>query len=446
MIDGGMRLARLLFRRFPRIGREVAAHVAPHQGYIDGISHAHLTGWACNFADPTERVQHEVVLEHSGEVLLRGQADRFLPGLRELGVGDGAHGFYHRLPRPLTQAEQDQVRVRVIPNGKILPRADTVATVYQPLAFVIMDIVDNCNLRCPFCLYNYEGVHKTNLMSEETIDAAVRFAPYAADGAFWYSCLHEPTMHPQFTEYLRKMPPPERRTIFYTTNLARRMPNEYYEMLAHSGVHHINVSIESRDPAIYERMRKGARHRIFMENWDILLDAFRRGAAPPKLRYIMMAYKSNVREIPSLVDYLLTERDGSEIEVRYTYDEAHIQPDFKQAEYLDEDEWLWLRDRLAHRIGTSVMLSMPPGVGEPAPIAAEAATAIAAPPPSVSNDDPPPGFLPGRYGFRLLWDGQLEVRRVWGGAGPPVPNEVVLATTNVRDIPDAEAFLTSLPI
>ena len=443
-----MRLARTLFRRFPRIGREVAAHVAPHQGYIDGLSHTHVTGWVCNFADGTERVQHEAILENTGEVLLRAQADRFLPGLKELGVGDGAHGFYHRLPRRLTLAEQAQLRVRVVANGKKLTRADTMSTVYQPLAFVIMDIVDNCNLRCPFCLYNYEGVNKTNLMNEETIDAAVRFAPYAADGAFWYSCLHEPTMHPRFTEYLRKMPPLQRRTIFYTTNLARRMPSEYYEMLANSGIHHINISIESRDPAIYERMRKGARHRIFMENWDILLDAFRRGQAPPKLRYIMMAYKANFREIPSLVEHLLTARGGSEIEVRYTYDEAHIPADFKQAEYLDEPDWLWLRDQLAHRNGSTVMLSMPPGVGQPqgAPAAAAQPVAESPPQPLARPDDTPPGFLPGRYGFRLIWDGTLEVRRLWGGSGPPVPSEVLLTTVNVRDVGDPEAFLMSLPI
>ena len=48
--------------------------------------------------------------------------------------------------------------------------------------------------------------------------------------------------------------------------------------------------------------------------------------------------------------------------------------------------------------------------------------------------------------MRLIWNGQLEVRRVWGGSGPPTPSEVLLRTVDVRDIGDPEAFLASLPI
>ena len=146
---------------------------------------------------------------------------------------------------------------------------------------------------------------------------------------------------------------------------------------------------------------------------------------------------------------MLTERGGAEIEVRYTYDEPHIPADFKQSEYLDEAEWLWLRDQLAHRSGSTVMLSMPPGVGEPKAQSGES-TAVQAPTspplPVAADDDTPPGFLPGRYGIRLIWNGQMEIRRVWGGSGPPTPSEVLLKTIDVRDIGDPEAFLASLPI
>ena len=38
--------------------------------------------------------------------------------------------------------------------------------------------------------------------------------------------------------------------------LARRMPPVYFEWLAESGMHHLNISIESVKPELYERMRK----------------------------------------------------------------------------------------------------------------------------------------------------------------------------------------------
>jgi hypothetical protein len=162
-----------------------------------------------------------------------------------------------------------------------------------------------------------------------------------------------------------------------------------------------------------------------------------------------MAYKSNFRDIPALAEHLLTERQGSEIEVRYTYNEPHIPADFAAAEYLDDDEWLWLREQLAPRLGKTVQLSMPPGVGEPKappPAVEQVSDAPPLPAPVVETNGTPPGFLPGRYGFKLIWDGTLEVRRVWGGSGPPQPSEVLLKSINVREIADPEAFLASLPI
>lgn len=467
-----------------RVGRIMIP--SDYDGYLDAASDRHVSGWIFNRARVSERARHQVFLALTGEILVDAVADLVFPGLKEIGVGDGAHGFHHRLPRRLSADEHAQLDVRVFETGLPLKRPDWMGRAYQPIAYVVMDIVDNCNLRCPFCLYDYTGVHKTNMMSEQTIDAALRFAPYAADGAFWYSCLHEPTMHPRFTEYLRKMPPEHRRTIFYTSNLARRMPADYYAFLADSGIHHINVSIESLDPATYERMRKGARHRIFKENWDQMLEAFGKGSAPPKLRYIAMAYKSNFREIPALAEHLLTERGGAEVEVRYTYDEPHIPSEFRAAEYLDDDEWLWLRDQLAPRLNSSVMLSLPPGVEaraaalafEPDPVLANETQSVQAPAIPGSTDaslattpnaeaptrevdlepdfrteepvavvgapDRTGAFLPGRIGLRIHWDGSLEVSRYWIGEGQPAPGEALLAKTNVRDIADVDAFLAGL--
>ena len=77
-----------------------------------------------------------------------------------------------------------------------------------------MDIVDNCNLRCPFCLYDYANTRTTHFMTEQTIEAALRFLPYTRDGEFWFSCLHEPTLHPKLTSFIDKVPPEYRRKLF----------------------------------------------------------------------------------------------------------------------------------------------------------------------------------------------------------------------------------------
>lgn len=105
-------------------------------------------------------------------------------------------------------------------------------------------------------------------------------------------------------EFIEKVPPAYRSKLFHATNLAKRMPPSYFALLADSGMHHINISIESLEPAIYEKMRKGARFRIFKENRDSLVEAFGPGTAPSKLHYMALAYRYAVRDLPALVEYL----------------------------------------------------------------------------------------------------------------------------------------------
>jgi sulfatase maturation enzyme AslB (radical SAM superfamily) len=406
---------------------------------VDGVSCRHAEGWAFNPANPTERVDVEIVLATTGEVLADTRADLPKWGLT---IGDGRHAFYIRFQRELTAEERPLVRVRTMRDGADLPISAEIP--YEPILFVAGDIVDNCNLRCPFCLYDYANTNRTTFMSEETIDAALRFLPYTTDGNFWFSCLHEPTLHPQLMAYIDKVPPEYRRRLFYTTNLAKRMPEGYFSWLAETAMHHINVSIESRDPAIYERMRKGARHRIFMENWDKLVAAFRNGSAPPKLRYIAMAYKSNLRELPELVKYLLEERNGSQIELRYTFDELHIDPAFKAAEFLEPDDWRWLRDELAHYPSDKLQMEFPLGLVLP-PVGSNElppASVVAAPTLSIEKRLAA-AFLRGRYSFRLSADGTLQVNRALSDYG--ITDPPVIKTLNVRDIADVERFIAELP-
>jgi hypothetical protein len=212
------------------------------------------------------------------------------------------------------------------------------------------------------------------------------------------------------------------------------VPATFFGWLADSGLHHVNVSIESRDPAIYERLRKGARHPIFLANWEALLAAQPAGRAAPRLRYIAMAYRSNLRELPDLTAYLLTERQAHQVEVRYTYDVPHIPHAFKEAEYLSAADWRWLRDALAEHPADRVLLVAPPAE---APVPVPAAGAPAAP----EQAGP---VLPGHYMFQLGWDGTLRVTGTLAASREGRTREVHLRATDVRTIDDPLRFFDRL--
>jgi transcriptional regulator of met regulon len=205
-------------------------------------------------------------------------------------------------------------------------------------------------------------------------------------------------------------------------------------------MHHLNISLESLEPALYERMRRGARHAIFQANWELLLEAFADAAAPPPLRYNVMAYRSNLSEIPDLVEILLRDKRAWQVEIRHTYDEPHIPPEFRDGEFLTTAEWAWLADQLRGWPAERVLLLRPPGgVGhEPASAAAEP-SALAAP------DRPAaPTGIPRPLNISMAWDGAL---RVYGeeprGPGQP-PAHVNYVTTNISYLSDPLRFLLAL--
>ncbi len=401
---------------------------APIEGAIDEISADHVAGWMLDPADPDRRVAYEVVCTRTGQILGGGVADQYRHHLNFKRIGDAANGFHARLSRP--PATSGGLAVRPVGGKSALPVAEAPRTSFEPLLHVAMDVVDNCNLRCPFCLYDYAGVNTTHFMTEQTLESALRLLPYVRDGQFWFSCLHEPTLHPQLTAFIDKVPREYRRKVFYTTNLAKRMPESYFAWLAQSGLYNINISIESRDPAVYERMRKGARHRIFQENWDRLLDAFARVPAPPKLRYIAMAYKSNLEELPGLASYLLEERQAWQVEYRYTFDLPYIPEAFRQAEFLDEADWAQLRERLPSYPIERLLLLTPPAPGA-------ASAAPAAPVPDTA-------CLPDYYTARLSWDGSLRVGGIAARSRRDQPIEREFLTGNINEMGDARAFIDSL--
>ncbi len=447
---GGLKPSlRRLTRRIRRGSGQIAADIAippDYYGWVEQLSCFHVAGYLHNRNDRSERTEILVRRGDTGELLARDRADHFRWGLAGLGVGDGGHGFHVRFPTALPREALGSLQVIAQPGEVVVPTAPYVASAYEPIMLISMDIVDNCNLRCPFCFYDYSNTRSTNLMDEATIDAALRFLPYVTHGNFWFSCVHEPTLHPEMIRFIDKVPRAWRKKVFFTSNIAKRMPAEFFVWLADAGLNHINISIESLVPEIYERMRKGARFRIFMENWDKLIEATAAHAAPTPIHYIAMVYRSNYRELPGLARYLLDERRASLVELRYTFEREHIPKEFRDEEFLDREGWLWLRDELAGFSGEQVMLVMPPGLSADTPKLGIELQETLLPKEQARPQDGVRHFLPGRYQCSLSWDGTLKVNRYWAHPYEGGRTNELITAMNVKDIADPVAFLAGLPL
>jgi wyosine [tRNA(Phe)-imidazoG37] synthetase (radical SAM superfamily) len=432
----------------------------PFQGYVDACSVHHITGWVRDLSDAARRLTIEVVLpdEAGGEtVLTRVQADQPNDVLHQLGVGDGAYGFFVLFGRQLSEAERERIFVRVHGAAHVLESSPQLSTRFEPIHHIAMDIVNNCNLRCPFCVYDYTDTKKTHVMSEETFRSVLRLIPFVTDGNFWLSCLHEATLHPRLTEFIAMVPREYRHKLFFTTNLAKRQPRAYFEVLAQSGMSHINVSLESLNPPVYEKMRKGARFPIFMENWAQLLEVFAATPQAPRIRYNVMAYRSNLREIPGLIRILREQKQAWQVEIRNTFDGPQIASAFRDEEFLSSAEWAELAEALSGYSPDEVILLLPPGGKGYDPEEREAAArlppiagrhteapdeAALLPAPAAADENRREweivsGPVPRPFNLRIAWDGTLNVysERIRQPGEPPRHENYFVANVNALEDP-----------
>jgi organic radical activating enzyme len=316
-------------------------------GYIDTAEGLFLVGWASDHDRPDRRLTVDAYL--GDQMVGSAEANCLRPDLVRAGIGDGRYGFScYVQPRELGPGPV-QVQLRVRETGTLLKFNDQTSIRLDPavfLNFIAADLVNNCNLRCPFCLVDYSGVTKTELMTEETFISLLRLIRSVPEAGFWLSCLHEPTLHPKLNRFIELIPRDCRKKVWFTTNLAMPMKEEVFEGWAHSGLHHINVSLDSMNPELFAVLRKFGRYHVFEANLDRLAKVFKKVPEAPKMRYITMAFQSNLEEIPRIVEHSHQHWLSSENEVRYTYNVEHITDQFRKDHYLNRDDWPALTARL----------------------------------------------------------------------------------------------------
>jgi len=308
-----------------------------YDGYLDTASPYKVFGWAANMADFSAHVGVEFVLNDI--VVGKSKCNFLREDLALVGVGTGDHGFSFKFNPPLPSLPEGKLIVRIAGTEFQLKNSPWPMPMFRGFDIIAADIVDNCNLRCPFCLFDYSKIKSTHKMSKETFARLIDLAQYVEDGQFFVSCLHEPTLHPEFIEFLEMIPEHLRQKAFFTTNNCRKISDDYIDRLANTNLHHVNVSFDTRDPELFSFLRKGGNYEVFLDNTYRMAHAFMKNPRAPKLRFIIMAFKSNMNDIPDLIRFCHNEFRANDVEVRYTFEMPHISKEFFEKHVLTIEKW-----------------------------------------------------------------------------------------------------------
>ncbi|NJO16314.1 MAG: radical SAM protein [Thioploca sp.] len=211
---------------------------------------------------------------------------------------------------------------------------------------IAMDITSNCNLRCPFCLNDYSQIKGNTFITDELFNKAMQLLPLTHDGLFFISCLFEPTIHTEFINFLEKIPLEYRKKVFFTTNLAKKLSDETLERLSCIKLHHINISLDSLNAELFEKLRKGAKLKVFIDNLERLTSHFSKNPDAPEIRYLTLVFKSNLKEIPELVEKCATQYLSSLHNIRPVW-KVKTNADWLAEEYINANELEILKKQLA---------------------------------------------------------------------------------------------------
>jgi MoaA/NifB/PqqE/SkfB family radical SAM enzyme len=213
--------------------------------------------------------------------------------------------------------------------------------------FISSDITSNCNLRCPFCFNDYTGIKGNTFMSRETFKKVLSLLPLLKEGGYFYfSCLFEPTLHPNFIELLSMIPAEERKKVFFTTNLAKKLSDESLHKLSMINISHINISLDSLIPEKFELLRKNAKFKVFMDNLNRLVKIFSQSSQAPKLRYITILVKTNFEEVSSLIAETTEKYLSTEHEFRCFLPTESQDQTWKNNNAISLNDWDKVRDEL----------------------------------------------------------------------------------------------------
>ena len=166
----------------------------------------------------------------------------------------------------------------------------------------IFDLTNRCNLRCVQCYFSYDSVfHRppVALGPESFARLAQELLPRSK--TVFLSATTEPLASPHFVRILEIASGYQPIEIKLLTN-ATLLTDAIADALVRHATE-VAVSIDGATAKTFERIRRGARFDRFVRNVTRLIEARRRsGVASPRLQFNVTLMRSNLDELPGIVD------------------------------------------------------------------------------------------------------------------------------------------------
>ena len=186
------------------------------------------------------------------------------------------------------------------------------------------DITSHCNNRCVFCFNEWP---KPALMEEKIFKTIVDDLYNYVEGQILIACLFEPTLHPRFLDFLEYIPENKKEKFFFTSNIAKKFPEGYFQRMARCNFHHINISLETLHQERYSFITKNTQGH-FYKNLKKLVEEFSKVKISPEIHFITMVTRDNKDEILALANYTREECGVLHHEFRTPYFSPGIPKDW----------------------------------------------------------------------------------------------------------------------
>ncbi len=209
-----------------------------------------------------------------------------------------------------------------------------------------IEVSARCNLRCQMCAISFDTRYRGSsgrpaFFQPELFNRLRPIFPTLLR-AHLYG-LGEPVLNPHLTGFINELSSAGVETWF-TTN-ATLIEEEKAEAFARAGADRISISIDGATRQTYETIRRGAKFNRLLRGLQALSDARRHGK--PRLTVNFVAMKSNLDELPALVD-LCAGFGIEEINVEPLFYWGGESPDLDQqyrAEALDDSRYRVVMER-----------------------------------------------------------------------------------------------------